>query len=106
MNIDFYNLDRRCLNEKSVKKALKKARKQQKKARKAAEKQAQAQYTASHPADTSDPAAILAFGEAHGCSELAQAWVNHQLGSLQDFKNALAAQSIRIKELFPGGILR
>jgi hypothetical protein len=107
MNIQVNNLGRKCYNEKAIAKQIKKDRKRQKKLRKVAEKQARAEaYAASQHQvqDMTDTEAILAFAEVRGCRELGVAFVRAGLGSLQDFKNALTAQSIRIKELFPGGI--
>jgi hypothetical protein len=72
MGVAFYNIDRRCLNEKAVQKALKKARKEAKEARKQAELAASQHQVA----DTSDADAILAFAEVRGCRELGLAEVS------------------------------
>ena len=102
MNILVNNLGRKCYNEKDIAKQIKKACKQ-------AEKQARAEaYAASQPqvADRNDAETILAFAEIRGCRELGLAFVRAGLGSLQDFKNALAAESARVKELFGDAPLR
>jgi|SRR6516162_5893110 hypothetical protein len=100
MNIELNTMGGRCYNEKFVKKALKRARKDAKKRR--------AEHAESTPqvADTNDGDAIIAFAEARGCRELGLAWVRAGLGSLAEFKSALAANYDRIQRLFPGGIVR
>jgi len=101
MNIEFNAMDRRCYNEKFVRKARKQIRKQ-------AKKQTRAEHAAStpHVADTNSGEAIVAFAEARGCREEGLAWVRAGLGSLDEFKQALAARYNRIHRLFPGGIVR
>lgn len=86
-------IDRRCYNEKSIKKALKKARKEAKRAR----RQAEAAVSQPEVQDTSDTDVIVAFAEVR---ELGLAWVQAGLGSLEQFKNALAADYDRMRELF------
>jgi hypothetical protein len=92
MGVAFYNIDRRCLNEKAVQKALNKARKEAKKARKQAELAASQHQVA----DTSDADAILALAEVRGCRELGLAevslWVflsDHRMLQLDSINNRL-----------------
>jgi hypothetical protein len=50
--------------------------------------------------DSSDPALIMAIAECRGCPGYGKFWIENKLGSLNEFKAALAANSQRIQGLF------
>jgi hypothetical protein len=56
--------------------------------------------------DSSDPELITAIAECRACPGYGQFWIKHKLGTLNEFKAALAANSQRIQRLFGDAPIR
>jgi hypothetical protein len=56
--------------------------------------------------DSSDPALIMAIAECRGCPGYGKFWIKNKLGTLNEFRAALAGNRRRIQRLFGNNPVR